>query len=132
MNNPFANSNLRDWFILSEVGIAADAPEVVSTTGSGPFEEDEFDEFLRECGTEIPVVSPATEVLVVGKDGWSEALLATLIRWRVGKSLRVYSQEMFLCHLSGADPFKAPPGILSSFAEDHPALLFLEDFGFDY
>jgi len=43
----------------------------VMTTGSGPFDEGEFNEMLRECGVSVRNVSdPGPSVLIVGHEDW--------------------------------------------------------------
>ncbi len=65
--------------------------------------------------------------VIVGRNGWSAPDLRNLIDAHQGKSLRIYSQEMFVAKLAtGRDPFDAQDvELLDAFAEDHPALQFL-------
>lgn len=78
---------------------------------------------------------PDLEMLIVGRDGWSEENLVTALRMRAGRTLKVYSQEMFLTYLiAGKDPFDEPASFIRRFGEGHSALEFLMDVdvGFDW
>lgn len=107
--------------------------DVVSTMGSGPFPETEFDAFLRRLGVEPYTVGGGTEILVLGEEQWSAETLNNLLSERAGKTLRVYSQEMFLTFvLSGADPLDEDEDLLRGFGEGHPALEHLSSAGFHW
>lgn len=100
----------------------------VMTTGSGPVEEGEFDEFLAECGIGVDhVYEVVANVLVLGHEGWSKDGLAAAIRARAGGKLRVYSQEMVIASLAlGADIFDVLSAEeLATFGEGHPALEYI-------
>jgi hypothetical protein len=78
-------------------------------------------------------VGEDTEVLIVGEEGWSETTLQNLLRERSGKTLRAYSQEMFLSFLlSETDPLDEDETLLRNFGEEHPALEFLSAAGFHW
>ena len=47
--HPFRNRHLRDW-LCESIDLANIAFRSIPTTGSGPFEEREFDDFLRRVG----------------------------------------------------------------------------------
>jgi hypothetical protein len=129
-SNPFNHAALRDWFFEA----FSDSPfgEGVATTGSGPFDENDLDEFIRGRGLEAYAFSEETDVLVVGREGWREEDLLWLLDVRAGKTLKVYSQEMFLSYwASWRDPFEDEE-IARGFGEGHPALDFLSRLGFDW
>lgn len=131
-NNPFTTPILRDWF-LDQFGVAPLDIEVVSTMGSGPFEETEFDQFLEGAGIEACAVDEDTDILVIGEEDWDPEVLQDMLRARSGETLRAYSQEMFLSLLfSGVDPLDEEEELLLSFGEDHPALEFLSSAGFHW
>src|SRR5215213_1780996 len=121
MATPFDDAVLKVWFFesfptppIKEDGIA--------TMGSGPFEEADLDDFLYERGLGIYIPGADTELLVVGREGWSEDALEDLLEMRAGKTLKVYSQEMFLAFwASGRDPFDDAE-VARRFGEGHPAL----------
>ena len=54
----------------------------IITTGSGPFEEVEFDDYLQEVGIEVVGIGKSLETLVVGQEGWDAEELTNLIRRR--------------------------------------------------
>lgn len=108
----------------------------IVTTGGGPAPEEEFDSFLRECGV-VPYDIAASEldVIVIGRDDWDSTEIEHAINCRIGKKLRVYSQEMVLVALAaGQDPFEIfTREQLMTFGNGHPGLEFLmEDMGFDW
>jgi hypothetical protein len=128
--SPFNDAVLRDWFFEA----FSDSPfgEGVATIGSGPFDENDFDEFIRRKGLEAYAITEDTDVLVVGHEGWREEDLLWLLDVRAGKYLRVYSQEMLLSYwASWRDPFEDEE-IARRFGEGHPALEFLSRIGFDW
>ena len=123
---------LRDWFLKQFEEFDLDI-DLVSTMGSGPFQESEFDAFLEGIGIEAYPVEEDTEILVLGEEDWSPEVLRRMLSERCGESLRVYSQEMFLSFiLSGADPLDEAEELLRGFGEEHPALEFLSAAGFHW
>lgn len=108
----------------------------VMTTGSGPCDEDLFDEFLRACGiwvTDLGESGP--NVLVIGHEDWDEDELDAAIEARSGGQLKVYSQEMVIASIAlGADVYLAcETDELEQFGVGHPALEYLsEDYEFDW
>jgi hypothetical protein len=133
ITNPFRNRQLRDW-LCQNVDPAAIGLKAVSTTGSGPFEGAEFDEFLRRSGITPRTIASSTKVLVIGRREWSESALRTLIKARSGMKLRVYSQEMLIAFLlTGNDPLDSPSDVVERWGRGHPALTFLSEVvGFDW
>jgi hypothetical protein len=133
ITNPFRNRQLRDW-LCHNVDPAAIGLKAVSTSGSGPFEEAEFDDFLRRSGITPRTIASGTKVLVIGRREWSESALRTLIKARSGMKLRVYSQEMFIAFLlTGNDPLDSPSDVVERWGKGHPALTFLSEVvGFDW
>jgi hypothetical protein len=126
MSNPFTNKILCDWFFDSieenEIGIS----EIV-TFGSGPFEESEFDEFLSQKGLSVFEFNNETAVIVVGANEWDEEQIDRVIQQRAGKTLKIYSQEMFLAFLySGRDPYSSGEIILEKFTTNHPVFEYLK------
>lgn len=131
MATPFHQEELRDWF-FSGMTLGENVEIPIFTHGSGPFEEYEFDGFLRGFGIQIIGPSEDLEVLVVGREDWDSDKIQEVIEARRGKQLRIYSQEMFLALLaSGNDPLDSP-NIATVFGEEHPALQYIQDWGFDW
>jgi hypothetical protein len=131
MATPFDNEILREWFVESLPSPLCEDP-TVSTLGSGPFQEEDFDSLLASVGIDVYSLHQATEVLIVGHVGWEPESLQYLLDEREGMTLKVYSQEMFLAHwLSGRDPFDDRK-IAEAFGEGHAALEFLSECGFDW
>ena len=133
ITNPFRNRQLRDW-LCQGVDPSAIGLKAVSTTGLGPFEKTEFDEFLKGLGVQPRTITADTKVLVVGRREWSESTLRELIQSRSGKRLRVYSQEMLVAFLvTGNDPLAAPSEVVARWGCGHPALTFFSEVvGFDW
>jgi hypothetical protein len=105
---PFNHRRLRDWWFRNhaapDIGI-----EDASTIGHGPFNTHDLQSFLGRFGVSVFVPDSYTEVLLLGRDGYSERELLSLLRKRSGSTLRVYTQEMFLAYLSsGHDPLELP------------------------
>lgn len=130
---PFNDPAIRDWFFRDFV-MSDDLPSMVMTVGAGPFEAAEFDKFLRSLGFVVSDILDGGrffDFLIIGRDGWSEERLQSLLMARTDYTLRVYSQEMFLLFLaSGIDLLDEPDELLTRFAENHPALLHLSSIGF--
>lgn len=135
MSNPFDDSLIRDWFIDSlDIDIV---PFPVVTLGFSPFNQDDIDTVLKNEGFQVNDTSSISmlinDTFIVGRFGWSEDQLEELVEKHVGRELRIYSQEMFLSYIfSGRDPFDGSRKLLVRFAEGHPALEYLSDFGFDW
>src|SRR6266542_2882100 len=112
ITNPFRNRVIRDW-LCQDIDRTALGLKAVSTTGSSPFAEAEFDEFLQRLGIQPHTIRSDTKVLVVGRREWSESELRGLLKARSGKKLRVYSQEMFIAFLVTAiDPLTSASDVV--------------------
>ena len=100
----------------------------VGTTGDGPWDADLLDSSLVEVGYQ-PSVLPHHDIeyIVVGRKGWSKNELRGQIDAREGRTLWIYSQEMFFAKLvTGRDPLESEnTDLLDAFAKDHPALQWL-------
>ena len=117
------------WMITSR-GNAPAGPNP-ATVGSGPMPEADFDYYLRSIGIEPQDVTANTEVLVIGETGWHQSTVDQLLAWRAGKTLRVYSQELYVSFLlNGRDPLAAPPDWINAFRNGHAALQDLSQAGF--
>jgi hypothetical protein len=121
------------WWLLAKARSRPDGLEAVSTMGSEPLEEHQFDDVLRGLEIEVYQPGPYSDVLVIGRNGWSERIIHELLDARAGRQLRVYSQEMFLAFLiSGYDPLDEPEEVARALANSHPGLAFLERVGFQW
>lgn len=132
MKAPFNSHILRDWFTnqfeISDLGL-----DSAVTMGSGPFDEAEFDEFLKRNKIRPYDPSEEVETIVVGINNWDQSKLQQMMDLRKGKTLRVYSQEMFFSFLiTGADPYLADRNVLTEFTKGHPAFEFLSTMWFDW
>lgn len=132
MNSP----ELRDWLCQ---GLRAENIKwcrgLVGTSGSGPWDIDDFDTFLASMGFELAhLPQDALKCVVVGTDGWDEDALAEQIYDRDGSELIVLSQPLFVAGLlRNANPLEAMDrDALLAMAETHPALSFLVDRDFDW
>lgn len=97
-------------------------------SGNGPWPDQFFESNLQEIGYlfyQLP--DPDLEHLIVGRKAWSKSDLLNQIDASQGKTLKIYSQEMFFAKLvTGKDPFDSEDeSLLEAFSEDHPALQFL-------
>jgi len=131
MGNPFENQVLLEWFLEDEdwTGIF---PQGVVTTGSGPFKEDDLDDFLRQKGIKAKALGTDLNILVLGCEGWDEEELDEHIDLRRGKELFVCSQEMLLSYLiSDRDPYNSQE-VLAAFGEGHPALEYIKEWWFPW
>lgn len=116
---------------LIEKWLASALPNVpcrdchLSSTGSDPFSIDDVGALLQSVNMPIYELEQHTDVLIIGRSGWREAELNRLLDQRIGKKLKVYSQEMFLVHwASTCDPFE-DEDVVRDFGIGHPALEFL-------
>ena len=106
-------------------------PKEIVSLGSGPFSEDDFDDYLKSLGI-TPYVNGCSWI-IVGRDGWTEEQLNELIDNADLDEVRVFSQELFMAGiLTTHDPFSLPIEILMKFAEGHPALEYLIEAGFEW
>ncbi len=120
------------WLLTRDPERAPDL-DAVAATGFGPLEQDEFDSLLADLGIQVSVLDEATEVLVVGRDGWARKQITEVLDGRSGQHLRIYSQEMFFAYLvSGEDPLNDEEGDIRDLWGDHAALQFLEQVGFKW
>jgi hypothetical protein len=129
--NIFASKQLRNWVFkgcdASRVGL-----EDVSLLGHGPFGQHDLRSFFHRVQLDVFAPDAYTEVLVLGREGWRESELQSLLRKRSRRTLRVYSQEMFLLYLlSERDPLE-DPAIAIQLGQDHPGLDLLRSLGFKW
>ena len=97
-------------------------------SGNGPWPDQLLESNLQELGYSFyQLPDPDLEHLIVGRKAWSKSDLLSQIDASQGKTLRIYSQEMFFAKLvTGKDPFDSQDeSLLQAFADDHPALQFL-------
>lgn len=132
MSHPFENPRIRNWF-FGECTWPEGFAEDVITMGSGPFDENDFDNFLKQWGIEVWPAGTDFNVLVIGRYNWDEKELDKQLEVRCGRELRVYSQEMLLSYLAtGNDPYNYNNDFLRTFGEGHSALEWLKESGFDW
>lgn len=129
--NPFVNRRLASW-LLRSVKAARIGLEDVSLLGEQPLQVGHLSQLLNRSGLAILRPDTYTEVLVLGREGWRQSDLHRLLRKRSGRTLRVYSQEMFLMYLvSGNDPL-LQPRIAVRLGRGHPGLELLRSMGFEW
>ena len=118
------------WLVLHR-RLQLDGPAVV--LGSHPVPEKDMASFVSKLGVTIEPASADSQYLIIGWDEWKYEDLRRLLEMRIGSTLRVYSQEMFLAYaISGFDPLDEPK-VVNELAGLHPALLFLQRvFAFDW
>ena len=118
---------VRDWLIDDfEPDQLGDSEECV-TLGSGPWPWNEFDGILRDKGYSLYTHGEDIDMMVLGREGWSEEEIEAQIAARAGSEIRIYSQEMFVAAMAtGRDPFEtADEATLRAFGRGHPALEYL-------
>lgn len=103
-------------------------PTTLATSGSGPWQEQEFDEFLQSKEIEIfHMPNEGINGLIVGTSGWSENDISDQIYNRTPNSLRIYTQELFVLGLiAGQDPYDfLDQKTIEEVGFDHPAIQFI-------
>lgn len=120
------------WLVgLYDVDCDLTVPKEVLSIGDGPWPMGSFTELLRDVGFDVweNGYNVDVEVLIIGRDNWSEADLNHQIEARDGKPLRVYSQELFVLLLAmREDPLEwVEPAALRAFVQGHPAFEYLLD-----
>lgn len=123
---PLDNEVLERWFLEYFPAVPC-AENTISTIGSNPLAEDDFDYLFRVAELEVYNISDETDVLIIGREDWenSKERLDELLDNREGQNLKIYSQEMFWAYwITGRDPFDDEEVALA-FAEGHPALEYL-------
>lgn len=103
-------------------------PNTLATSGSGPWEEGEFDLFLKK--NEISLFNmPDDDVdgLIVGYSGWDENALSEQIYNRDSNTLKIYTQELFVLGLIvGKDPYEfLEQKTIDEVGFSHPAIQFI-------
>jgi len=126
-HGPLNSVEVHDWFFGSN-NDDSDPPTTVGCLGYGPFQTDNFSALLKRKGIACCNLNETTEVLVLGRKGWANDEIDQLIDMRVGKFLRIYSQEMFLAFLgTRSDPFRASCDVLEAFKAGHAGLEFVSE-----
>ena len=106
-------------------------PSKIVTIGEGPYDEGEFDDYLRQLS--IEPYANGYPWIIVGREGWTEEQIDELIENSDLDEVRVFSQELFVAGiLTTHDPFSLPIEMLKKFAEGHPALEYLMNSGFEW
>jgi len=103
-------------------------PTILATTGSGPWDIEEFDQFLQKRDLDI-FHMPSRDIngLIVGTSGWNEDDLSEQIYNRSPNSLRIYTQELFvLGMIVGRDPYEfLKQQAIDDVGLNHPAIQFI-------
>ena len=106
-------------------------PKQVLLLGEGQWAIGNFAGLLQDLGFEIwqNGYNAEIEIVVVGRENWSELDLVRQINERDGRPIRVYSQELFVLMLAmQSDPLKwSEPEALLRFVRGHPAIEYLLD-----
>lgn len=108
---------------------------MVGTSGSGPWQIDEFDSFLQGLGFELAhVPHQDLRCVVLGTEGWDEDELSDQIYDRDGSELIILSQPLFVAGLlKNANPLASlDRATLLAIADKHPALSFVMNHGFEW
>jgi hypothetical protein len=106
-------------------------PSKIVTIGEGPYDEGEFDDYLRQLS--IEPYANGYPWIIVGREGWTEEQIDEFIENSDLDEVRVFSQELFVAGiLTTHDPFSLPVEMLMKFAEGHPVLEYLMESGFEW
>lgn len=128
-SSALTNQKVLQWLIQSSQTSAHGVNKGwLGSTGWGPWECGHLEDALREKKFDFWELADVDLAhVIVGRIGWSKDKLLAQIDAREGKSLRIYSQEMFVAKLiTGEDPFDwGDDDLLLAFANGHPALEFL-------
>jgi hypothetical protein len=103
-------------------------PDMLGTSGFGPWESDEFDDFLTSRGLILRVFPhEGLNAVILGRENWTEASLSKQIYLWNESAARVYTQELFVLGLViGADPLATlTEQQLLAIAGQHPAISYL-------
>ena len=110
-------------------------PSILATAGSGPWDAEEFDAFLRTRGI-TPFSMPGNNVngLIIGTSGWDENDVAEQIFNRTSSSLKIYTQELFIFGLcAGKDPYDfLEQEAVDEVGLNHPAIQFILNKSFSW
>ena len=126
-HTPFNSRPLRDYFFGLSHSPTPPPPTEAGILGFGPFNSEDIRTFLNQQEVACHDIDSNTSVVVLGREGWDENQIDNLIDSRVGQSLKIYSQEMFVTFLGkpAADPFYQGPLVLEAFKEGHDGLEFI-------
>ncbi|HOG16217.1 MAG TPA: hypothetical protein PLB96_02640 [Syntrophales bacterium] len=137
LNNPFQNRVIRQWFSesLRACGCYDGRGNIFNgqavTTGSEPFNEEDFDIFLRTFDIDCYRTNQDCEVLIVGSCNFDENAVLKHLRSREVEGVLVYSQEMAASYLfCGRDPYEDVE-VLREYIKGHPAIQFCLRNGYD-
>ena len=97
--------------------------DIVVTTGRLPHENTVFNNLLLTQGINACTPSEDIGIIIVGKE-FNPTILGEQINLRIGQSLFVYSQEMFLSRLAGKDPYD-DKNALKKFTDGHQVFEYL-------
>jgi len=96
----------------------------VAMEGMGPFSRGKIWSYLWDLGAEVSEIEDASapDLLILGRERFSDKSVRRLLQRREGKRLRICSQEMLLAwSMTGVDPNERPQTV-ETFIEGHPAL----------
>jgi hypothetical protein len=110
-----------------------DFPSEVLIIGDGPYGWNDFLKILESINCDAYSSNSEPTWIIIGQENWTEELIERLIDERSGREIKIVSQELFVAGLlSDQDPFDASPDILRVFGENHPALNYLMNSGFEW
>jgi hypothetical protein len=125
------NETLVDWFLESFPNVPYQG-QWIATTGSFPHGEDDLDDLLERAGVKLCAFDQDVGIAVVGRTEWEESEVNGLVNRRAGRSLKIYSQEMFLAYwMSGRDPFEMRE-VAEAFGKGHPVYQYLATVEWDW
>lgn len=103
----------------------------ISVTGQAPISGKFFMQLLNESNISVKPICKNTDLLIVGEKDYDEAGICSLIKLREGRTLKIYTQEMFLFRLFIKDPIKEK-SVAKSFGKGHPVLKYIIAQGVDW
>lgn len=130
MNSVFDSKRIRKWLSGNTWPIPLSSAHI-SITGENPINEKSLYSFLKEYGKPAQPISQNTDLLIVGRKGFDEEGIKKLIWWRAGKTLKIYTQEMFLAHIFVKNPFQKKT-VANAFGNGHPAIKYVISLGVEW
>jgi hypothetical protein len=103
-------------------------PGFIATTGNGPWNEEEFDNFLKNYGVDLfQIPDQDIDAVILGSNDWNEEALSEQIYDRTSKDLRIYTQELFVLGLIvGKDPYEfLEQDVIDEIGENHSAIKYI-------
>jgi len=130
-NNPLNDIYILKWILLNrhENNSNVFFSKGVVTTGSGPFQEDDFDNILHSLGIGIYYSYTEINTMIIGERDWSEDAVRAMIN---KEECKVYTQHMALIAILFGLDCHNDDTILERLKENHPAFEYIDYLKLDW